>query len=82
MDQECGEQLRGSPTNLEALLAFQNNSSQRANTTNSSTLVEMTQRKDEPFGLIDECIFNMDGECEILTLLGVEESLVRGCTVY
>ena len=29
--------------------------------------------KDEPFGLIDECIFNMDGECEILIILGVEE---------
>ncbi|CAL1136666.1 unnamed protein product, partial [Cladocopium goreaui] len=46
------------------------------NTTDSWTLVEMTQRfmdKDEPFGLIDECIFNMDGECEILTILGVEE---------
>ena len=48
----------------------------RTNTTDSWTLVEMTQRfmdKDEPFGLIDECIFNMDGECEILTILGVEE---------
>ena len=46
------------------------------NTTDSWTLVEMTQRfmdKDEPFGLIDGCIFNMDGECEILTILGVEE---------
>ena len=29
--------------------------------------------KDEPFGLIDECIFNMDGESEILTILGVEK---------
>ena len=48
----------------------------RANSTDSWTLVEMTQRfmdKDEPFGLIDECIFNMDGECEIFTILGVEE---------
>ena len=29
--------------------------------------------KDEPFGLIDERIFNMDGECESLTMLGVEK---------
>ena len=30
-------------------------------------------KDEQPFGLIDECIFNMDGECEILTILGVEE---------
>ena len=36
----------------------------------------MTQRfmhRDEPFGLIEACLFSMDGECEILTIFGVEE---------
>ena len=56
----------------------------RTNTTDSLTLVEMTQRfmdKDEPFGLIDECIFNMDGESEILTILGVEDMDFRSLEI-
>ena len=27
----------------------------------------------EPFGFIDDRVFNMDGACEILAFLGIEE---------